>query len=250
MQFLDSDFSLKIITIVEMDWPETHTFALPRPFNALSLRLHGDSVIRDQNHRNVLKTGDVLFMPENLAYSLDSGYEHIIVVHFELDGVQPNTFEVISDLPHSNTVVNIFTSLRDSWRNKDSGYYFHCLSLLYRLFELLVQKKTSPHSPSYHLIAPAMDYLHAHFADSALTIEQLYRLCNLSDTYFRRIFFAEYKTTPLKYINTLRVDYAEELLQTGFYTVSSVSQRAGFSDPKYFSTAFKKIKGYSPSCCK
>lgn len=50
-----------------------------------------------------------------------------------------------------------------------------------------------------------------------------------------------------EYIRIVRLNRAKELLGTGQYNVSEVAYMVGFSDPKYFSTCFKKQFGISPS---
>ncbi|MDR2804177.1 MAG: response regulator [Dysgonamonadaceae bacterium] len=52
---------------------------------------------------------------------------------------------------------------------------------------------------------------------------------------------------PNDFIRILRLNRAKEFLESGKYTVSEVSYRVGFTDPKYFSTSFKKQFGVSPS---
>ena len=64
---------------------------------------------------------------------------------------------------------------------------------------------------------------------------------------FRRIFEKCIGQKPLDYLNKLRIDYAKELLQSGFYNIESVAAMCGFRDPKYFSTVFKRVRGISPS---
>ena len=251
MEFLKSDFSSKLLAVLEIDWHKDDTAVKPRSYNAISLRLPGDSEITDTYHTAHLTTGDLLYMPENVGYHLKARTERILVAHFALNGIKQDSFEVLSFPSQINTLTSIFTSLYDIWLKKETGYYFRAVSLLYRLFGLIEQQQTaSLHGFSYELIRPAMDYLYTHFTDSTLTVELLCKICNLSDTYFRRLFYQVFHTTPLNYINTLRINYAEELLQTGFYTISYVANKTGFSDPKYFSTAFKKKKGYPPSHCK
>lgn len=49
------------------------------------------------------------------------------------------------------------------------------------------------------------------------------------------------------YINIVRLNHAKEMLATGHYTVSEVAYTVGFSDPKYFSTCFRKRFGTAPS---
>lgn len=52
---------------------------------------------------------------------------------------------------------------------------------------------------------------------------------------------------PNDFIRIIRLNKAKDFLESGKYTVSEVSYRVGFSDPKYFSTSFKKQFGVSPS---
>ncbi len=52
---------------------------------------------------------------------------------------------------------------------------------------------------------------------------------------------------PNDFIRIIRLNNAKELLKTKKYTIGEVSTMVGFSDPKYFSTSFKKQFGISPS---
>lgn len=52
---------------------------------------------------------------------------------------------------------------------------------------------------------------------------------------------------PNDFIRIMRLNKAMELLKTRRYTIGEVSSQVGFSDPKYFSTCFKKQFGTSPS---
>lgn len=52
---------------------------------------------------------------------------------------------------------------------------------------------------------------------------------------------------PNDFIRIFRLNRAKELLSQHRYTIAEVSDRVGFSDPKYFSVCFKKQFGESPS---
>jgi CheY-like chemotaxis protein/anti-sigma regulatory factor (Ser/Thr protein kinase) len=53
--------------------------------------------------------------------------------------------------------------------------------------------------------------------------------------------------SPSDFIRSVRLNYTLKLLQTGEHTVTEVSEKAGFSSVGYFSTAFKKFYGKSPT---
>lgn len=53
--------------------------------------------------------------------------------------------------------------------------------------------------------------------------------------------------SPTEFIRTVRINHAIELLQSGKYSVTEVSELCGFSSLTYFGIVFKKITGKSPS---
>ena len=62
-----------------------------------------------------------------------------------------------------------------------------------------------------------------------------------------KLFKAEYGFSPQKYIIHLRIQYAKQLISTGYYSVKEIALMSGYTDYKYFSTEFKKQVGVSPS---
>ena len=67
----------------------------------------------------------------------------------------------------------------------------------------------------------------------------------------RTVLFARIKsifnTTPNNLIVNRRIEHAKHLLETPNIQIAEVAYSCGFSDPKYFSRAFKKITGMSPT---
>ena len=93
-----------------------------------------------------------------------------------------------------------------------------------------------------------MAHLKLHLYDSQLKIDKLHRLCGISDTYFRKIFVAQFRMSPQEYVLTKRIAYAKSIIENGDYnTIREVSEAVGYTDPLYFSKAFKKMQGVSPS---
>ena len=82
---------------------------------------------------------------------------------------------------------------------------------------------------------------------AASTVAYLAKTAHISEAYFRRLFKAEYNTSPKKYISKLRIKYASELIATGYYSLPQVAEMSGFSDYRYFSVEFKRHMGCSPS---
>ena len=98
------------------------------------------------------------------------------------------------------------------------------------------------------IISPAISYLRAHVYDCDLKTETLYNICGISGTYFRKLFEARYSVSPQKYILNKRQSHAKAIIDNGDYgSIAEVSLSVGYSDPLYFSRAFKKKYHITPT---
>ena len=71
-------------------------------------------------------------------------------------------------------------------------------------------------------------------------------MCGITPEYFRKIFKTYYGVSPIKYINTLKITHAKELLASGMYSVTEAALQSGYTDMSYFSREFKKATEKSP----
>jgi signal transduction histidine kinase/ligand-binding sensor domain-containing protein/DNA-binding response OmpR family regulator len=85
-----------------------------------------------------------------------------------------------------------------------------------------------------------------HMAEPEFSVEKLCSITAMSRSVLFRKFKALTSESPQHYINQLRLRKAVELLQDKSYNINEIAYSTGFSDPKYFSTAFKKHFGKSP----
>ncbi len=72
-------------------------------------------------------------------------------------------------------------------------------------------------------------------------------MCHMSKYHFLRVFKSVTGATPLDYRDRIRIDHAKELLKNSNFSVSEISESLGFSSLAYFSAAFKKATGLSPT---
>ncbi len=80
-----------------------------------------------------------------------------------------------------------------------------------------------------------------------LSIPQLGQKLHLSNIQFYRKIKALTGRTPTLFIRSYRLQKARYLLQTSSLNVSEIAYDVGFSDPAYFSRAFKQEFGVNPS---
>lgn len=80
-----------------------------------------------------------------------------------------------------------------------------------------------------------------------VTLDSVVENIRFSKTYLKEIFRKVTGTTIMKYLTALRIDRAKELLSEGGLTVSEISILCGYQSVHYFSNAFKKETGMTPT---
>jgi two-component system response regulator YesN len=133
------------------------------------------------------------------------------------------------------------------WESGSSSRVNRCMAILYTVFEY-IKRTVGPDTPSARtVISLGIEHLYREFRDPSLSVASLAQQCHVSETYFRRIYRQIYGCSPWQTILELRFGYARDLLRSGYYPVKEVAELSGFSDVKYFRTAFCRRYGISPS---
>tara|TARA_R110002050_G_scaffold141496_2_gene266677 strand:+ start:7144 stop:11220 length:4077 start_codon:yes stop_codon:yes gene_type:complete len=89
-------------------------------------------------------------------------------------------------------------------------------------------------------------FLEEELSNPKLDIQLLAENMNLSRSAFYRKFMNLTKLSPVSYIKKYRVNKSIELIKSGSYSLTEVSELTGFGSPSYFSTVFKQEQGVSP----
>ena len=92
----------------------------------------------------------------------------------------------------------------------------------------------------------ATNYLEANY-DHKVTEKDVADLCELSRFQFSRLFKKVTGVTFQTHFLALRIDKAKELLMNPSAKVVDVAYTVGFTDPSYFTRAFRRVTGASPS---
>ena len=99
----------------------------------------------------------------------------------------------------------------------------------------------SKDSPVY----PAIVYVYSHRRE-AVTMNQMANLCQLSPSYFSRLFHWELGENFSVWANRQKVAWAKEQLRSGNESISQIAKDLGFKDPSYFINVFKRFEGITP----
>ncbi len=91
------------------------------------------------------------------------------------------------------------------------------------------------------------EYIETHYADSELSVEGIANAIYMNSSYLRKVFKKEMNMSVNDYIVDSRLKRARELIRSGNFKLSGVSEMVGYNDAGYFSKSFKKKFGVSPS---
>lgn len=95
-------------------------------------------------------------------------------------------------------------------------------------------------------IIRVLRYMESHLAED-FKLAALAEMVNLSPTGLIWKFHQQLNTTPQKYFIQLRIQLAKQLLVETSLSVTQIAEKCGYQDVYYFSNAFRKNTGISPS---
>ena len=100
----------------------------------------------------------------------------------------------------------------------------------------------------YSFTVDFKNLIYENIANAEFNIAEEISKIGFNSDYFRKCFREDFQKSPLEYLITLRMNLAKKLLrQIPFQGVESIAHQCGFKDIYYFSKAFKKYIGCSPS---
>ena len=198
----------------------------------------------------IAKEGEMIFLPQGSSYEYTTtgADPKLTSINFEADicGAEIKVYP----LHHFLGVNFIYQNFSKLLKLGTDAEKYKCLSVFYELLSYLstIDNLTEHDKHNYALIEPAIEYLKNNIFDSSFKIEKLHRLCGISDTYFRRLFLEKYNMNPKEYVLSERLSHAKTIIEDGDYdSIKEVAEAVGYEDSMYFSKAFKKYYGYSPS---
>lgn len=244
MFFCDSELVLEIIGIFKIKRDNYIVEnAVTRSYDTLSIRLCGRCEFVCKNTDMVVSEDDILYIPSTINYNQKTDGEEIIAIHFiNYNKKNKSGIEVFSPdnpLEFRSEIIRMY----EIWNEKKTGYRQKCTSMLYNILYKTAQKleeRSFETQEINRIMNKAINYIHQNYKNESILISEIAKSLFISETYFRRLFKKSYGVSPNKYITSLKLEYASQMLASGFYSVAEASINAGFSDTKYFSRLFKK----------
>lgn len=91
-----------------------------------------------------------------------------------------------------------------------------------------------------------ISYMHKHIAEK-ITLEELARYINLSPGCFSKQFKAITGSSPIDYLNELRINKAKAMLINSHLSITDIALMSGFKSSAYFATCFLEKYKLTPS---
>lgn len=134
--------------------------------------------------------------------------------------------------------------LNNVWENrnllKERMQQFDVVHNLKNIKDVNVERETK-------FLADIREHINQHVLDANFNVDVLAALMGMSRTSMYNKIKELTGLTPSDMIRDIRMRRAGELLLSDEYNIMEVSDRMGFSEPKYFREVFKKYYGVSPS---
>ena len=239
----------RVILVGKDEYKETvTTFKHNLCSNELIFKLSGESTVFFNGKQLDVKKDTIRFLPqgeihEYIVKRKERG--ECIDIFFNTDIPVTNEAFVLK-LNQSEKIKSLFNKIFSVWVAKGDGYYFECVSIIYKIFAELQKKNYIPES-QFNSIKPAIDYIEKHFLDKKITAEELTLCCTISYPYIKKLFVKKFGVPPIKYSIQLKINYACDLLKSKLYTISQISEICGYNDIYFFSRQFKEYMGLSPT---
>ncbi len=109
----------------------------------------------------------------------------------------------------------------------------------------VMENKSFGKSSGVTQIAAALDYVRVEYVH-LIRVEDLAKVCHMSETHFRRVFEASMNMSPVDYINLVRIQKACDLMKKSNDSMDLVAQKVGFATTSTFNRNFKKFLNTSP----
>ena len=249
-EFMDYEFDIqKILLACYVPANTGNLIHKNRPSHGLVLVAGGEAdYIFDTGKTLTFFTG-ILYLPKGSGYQVQprDGY-CCFAINFDL--VEDITFApFLTKTKNTQEFLQRFQSAEKLWQRKPRGFQLKCKSELYSILYQLQQEHELGYlsGSNAEVIKPALDAIHRDYTSDTISIADLAERCGISEVYFRKIFLKHCGTSPVKYINNLKIARAKELIASGMYSVSQAAELSGFRDESYFSRTFKKAVGVCPS---
>ncbi len=262
MNFLEQNVNItKIVTAMRVSPFKSTPIHNNRSSHGLAfiLRPNATNVYTFSNGKIIeCSYGDCIYLPKHSNYVtkeqiLDNAESSktqntVFCINFQIDReINFSPFKL--HIQHIDDLLYLYLNATRVWQNKTIGYEEMCRSFLYQIIANLKISYSKKYffSTQKEILKPALRFIDDNFSSNKISIPDLAKLCNISESYFRKLFLSMFGVPAAVFIRRKRLALAKDLLDSGEYSATEASIMSGFNNISYFSREYKKMYGLSPT---
>jgi len=251
------EYSVKVINALRQNWSERkrfHCIGAPKRCNML-LYLQSARAVYTMKDGTTLTAneGSVISIPMGAEYSVhffgtEKGACDTVHINFLLSTAEGDAF-VLSDgievLRADGVNCEAFFHRIDRYSEANIPCHGKIKSIMYDLLFQLSAFYHKGHRDKFGIIANGIAYLEQD-EEQLLSIEEIAKLCHVSEVYFRRLFKEYAGISPAKYRTEIKLRRAKSYLVQEELSIAEISDKLGFSEVSYFIKLFRTSTGQTP----
>ena len=241
---LPENLAISVTDVLNYHQKREKLFVSARTYSAITLRLKTPGKYICKGKTIAFEPGSICIIPAGVSYARNNLEEDILVIHFHMLDYIMEEIQVykVHDVEKYKA---LFTKALSIKYENDVGSTYRITSIVYEILSELTRDVGFTANLKDNRILESAEYIRQNFWNSELSIENLAKQACVSPAYYRREFKRVYGTSPKDYLDTLRIQYAKSLLETGYFSQKEIAWRCGYTDVDYFRTVFKRKIGKS-----
>lgn len=202
-----------------------------------------------------VKQNQLAFMSKGTEYKVeffdtDHEKEDTVVIHFQMTDLKgEDIFPVLKPIICIKNIDLDFSHLIDNMAEEFKNNIVCVPELksgIYRMLSVICQRqRRKTTKDKYACIREGIRLLEQ---NSNIKIENIAKICNVSECYFRRLFKEYSGESPMDFRQHYRIEKAKQLLLSDEgLSIGEIAEELHFSDIYHFSKTFKKYTDMSPN---
>ena len=181
----------------------------------------------------------------------DDGFKNwlnFLFPDFYSELLKPLFIEVKGELSATNYALDIAHKLQSIEKN-DTLYHRLTSLLFFDLFRSVLYSFSVKQTSDMRHPAPIRTLVEFMYEIKNITcsLEEIYRKTGYSQSYLVKEFQKHLKTTPVRFFQNIKTNYARILLETTDLSIETIAEKIGISNIGHFYNAFKKAYGVPPA---
>lgn len=188
-----------------------------------------------------------IILPKGSSYSwvcIESG--GFIVVQFDCDRSDERIYSF--EIADCGPIMKQFLAIEKAPALYERTAQMHGKRCLYGILIYILEAGQTGYisSVQYDRLKPALAYMAEFYSNPDITNDKLAQLCKISNVYFRKLFADVFHVPPMRYLKSLRIEKAREMMKSDYSSISEIAESVGYNSVYHFSKIFKEQIGVSP----